>query len=349
MNEQWKFRISFINVGNGDAILIELKEESLPKGSFVMLIDGGSGEAWEYENNSTGRLRAAEFLAREMAGPIDVMVNTHIHEDHTCGLWDVLAQTAPAVFWQPFDKELWKQMRPLAVTEDLGESERKFIAALNDYLRICEKIERQGGKIEERNGGTAESGDIMLSELPSELKIRVLGPSVQAVKAQEQRIRQLYQQVGSGEAENSGSRELVRACVRKLDAAMNDVSMVLFVEYMGHSFLLPGDTQVTGYQMRRETLRAETFKVGHHGQANALDEELLGAVAPKYAIISASSDRRYESAAPKVLRMLHDFGTKTYFTDVPDVPPYTDGLMPHAGVAFAVAPDGSMSVRYLQR
>lgn len=42
--------------------------------------------------------------------------------------------------------------------------------------------------------------------------------------------------------------------------------------------------------------------------------------------------------------MLHAYGTKTYFTDVPDVPPYTDGLMPHAGVAFAVAPDGSMSV-----
>lgn len=77
--------------------------------------------------------------------------------------------------------------------------------------------------------------------------------------------------------------------------------------------------------MRREALRAETFKVGHHGQANALDEELLGAVAPKYAIISASSDRRYESAAPGVLSMLHAYGTKTYFTDVPDVPPYTDG------------------------
>lgn len=73
----------------------------------------------------------------------------------------------------------------------------------------------------------------------------------------------------------------------------------------------------------------------------------LAQLQPKYAIISASSARRYESAAPGVLSMLHAYGTKTYFTDVPDVPPYTDGLMPHAGVAFAVAPDGSMSVRYL--
>ena len=347
MKEQWKFRISFINVGNGDAILLEMKDATLQKGSFVMLVDGGSGEAWEYENNSTGRLRAAEFLFREQVGHIDVMVNTHIHEDHICGLLDVLAKTAPAVFWQPFSLNLWKQMRPLAITEDMGESERKFIAALNAYRSICEKIAEQGGKIAEGNGGDTEGSGIVLPEFPPGLKIRVLGPSEQAVKAQEQGIRHLYQQVASGEVPGGGSRELVRAWVKELDAAMNDVSLVLSVEYAGHSFLLPGDTQVTGYEMCREALRAETFKVGHHGQENALEQELLHAVAPKYAIISASSDRRYESAAPKVLRMLHDFGTKTYFTDVPDVPPYTDGLMPHAGVCFKIASDGSMSVQYL--
>ena len=41
MKEQWKFRISFINVGNGDAILLEMKDATLQKGSFVMLVDGG--------------------------------------------------------------------------------------------------------------------------------------------------------------------------------------------------------------------------------------------------------------------------------------------------------------------
>ena len=49
--------MSFINVGNGDAILLEIRNKSLKKGSFVMLIDGGSGEPAEYEYNDTGRMR----------------------------------------------------------------------------------------------------------------------------------------------------------------------------------------------------------------------------------------------------------------------------------------------------
>ena len=343
MKEQRKFRMSFINVGNGDAILLEIKDKNLQKDSFVMLIDGGSGESGEYEKNSTGRLRVADFFARQQINHIDVMVNTHIHEDHTCGLLDVIAQNMPRVFWQPFGVNLWKQMKPLAIVDEMGESERKFTSALNAYHSICEKIEKQNGKIAGRGSDIAVIDGIVGSKIPSELKIRVLGPSTQALEAQEQRIKYLYQQIKSDEAPNDRSRELIK----ELDAAMNDVSLVLLVKYAGHSFLLPGDTQVTGYRKCKEELHAEVFKVGHHGQANALEPKLLHAVAPRYAIISASSDRRYESAAPKVLEMLHDFGTEMYFTDVPEVPPYTDGLIPHAGVAFEIMQDGSMFVRYL--
>ena len=332
MKKNWKFRMSFINVGNGDAILLEMKDKSLQNDSFVMLIDGGSGEAWEYENNDTGRLRAAEFLKQQNIDHIDVLVNTHIHEDHTCGLLDVMKQNMPRVFWQPFDRKLWKQMKPLTIPDGMGESERKFTAALNAYHSICEKVEEQGGKIAGKD-----------SDIPSELKIRILGPSTQLLQEQEQRIKCLYQQIKPNKTLDD--RSIKR--IKELDAAMNDVSLVLLVEYEGHTFLLPGDTQITGYYRCNEELHAEIFKVGHHGQVNALEPKLLYAVSPKYAIISASSDRRYESAAPGILQMLHDFGTKMYFTDVPKVPPYTEGLIPHEGVAFEIMQDGSMFVRYL--
>ena len=340
MKEHWIFRMSFINVGNGDAILLEIKDKSLKKDSFVMLIDGGSGEAEEYKNNNTGRMRVAEFLKWQQVDHIDVMVNTHIHEDHTCGLLDVTTQNMPGVFLQPFGVELFKQMKPLTGRNEMSESERKFISALNAYHNICEKIEGHGGEIANE---LAVIKDITGSESLSELKICVLGPSMQALKEQEYKIKCLYQQTGSDNVQNDVCRELIR----ELDAAMNDVSLVLLVEYAGHTFLLPGDMQVTGYHQCDKELSAEVFKVGHHGQANALTPELLRAVEPKYAIISASSDRRYESAAPEVLRMLHDFGTEMYFTDVPKVPPYTDGLIPHRGVAFEIMQSGSMFVRYL--
>lgn len=340
MKEHWIFRMSFINVGNGDAILLEIRDKRLKKDEFVMLIDGGSGEAEEYENNNTGRLQVTEFLKWQQVDHIDVMLNTHIHEDHTCGLLDVTTQNMPDVFWQPFDVELWKQMKPLTSRNGMSESECKFISALNAYHNICEKMEEHGGKIVNE---LAVIKDIIGSESLSELKIRVLGPSMSALKAQEHKIKCLYQQMESDNVQNDACRELRR----ELDATMNDVSLVLLVEYAGHTFLLPGDMQVTGYHQCDKKLRAEVFKVGHHGQANALTPELLRVVEPKYAIISASSDRRYESAAPEVLRMLHDFGTEMYFTDVPEVPPYTDGLIPHRGVAFEIMRDGSMFVRYL--
>ncbi len=77
-------QVTFINVGNGDAILVEVPDENCREGRFVMLIDGGSNENTEYEETATGRIRAADYLEQKGIGHIDVMVCTHIHEDHTC-------------------------------------------------------------------------------------------------------------------------------------------------------------------------------------------------------------------------------------------------------------------------
>ena len=40
-------QVTFINVGNGDAILVEVPDENCREGRFVMLIDGGSNENTE--------------------------------------------------------------------------------------------------------------------------------------------------------------------------------------------------------------------------------------------------------------------------------------------------------------
>lgn len=344
MEKQWKFRMGFINVGNGDAILLEIRDNSLKNDSFVMLIDGGSGETEEYVDKSTGRMRVAEFLKKQQVGHIDVMVNTHIHEDHTCGLLDVAAQKNPLVFWQPFDEKLWKCMKMLRVSKEMHDSTQKFIAALNSYHMICKNMEDRGGKIAGRGSSITEIGHNFEVEIPAELKISVLGPSMQALENMEQKIKLLYNQTGSGITQNDADEALIK----ELDASMNDVSLVLLVEYEGHTFLLPGDMQATGYSECSKELHAGIFKVGHHGQPNALTPELLNKIDPKYAIISASSDRRYGSAAPGILRMIQEFGAELYFTDVPEVPPYTDGLVPHAGVVVEIMQDGSMCVRYMK-
>lgn len=92
-------QITFINVGNGDAILVEVPDGNCREGRFVMLIDGGSNENAEYEETATGRMRAAEYLEQKGIGHIDIMVCTHIHEDHTCGLLQAAKKWMPGELW----------------------------------------------------------------------------------------------------------------------------------------------------------------------------------------------------------------------------------------------------------
>lgn len=332
MEEQWIFRVSFINVGNGDAILLQAKDENCQGGCFVMVVDAGSGEREEYENSTTGRVRALDFLEREDVDHIDVLVNTHIHEDHTCGMEEVAARWKPATFWQPFPVELFRMMKPLEAAGAVCESGRKFRAALNSYQRLCTQVLDAGGEVKQ----LVWQEEIRVAE---KLHIRVLGPAPEAVKGQTERFRRVYEACKNGEETKEIEREL--------DAEMNDTSLILYLECAGHTFLLPGDTQRSGYKCSKEKLKAEVFKVGHHGQENSMDKELLEAVAPRCAIICASSDRRYESAAPQILEMLNQSGTRLYFTDLPNVPPFTDKLKPHCGVCVEIMQNGSMSVKYL--
>lgn len=332
MEEQWIFKISFINVGNGDAILVQVKDQDYRSGCFVMVVDAGSGEQEEYENTATGRVRMSEFMEQAGIDHVDVLVNTHIHEDHICGMEEVVARWKPTVFWQPFPVELFRKMKTLETEMAISESGRKFRAALNSYQRICMEVLAAGGDLRQ----LVRQEEIQVA---GKLHIKVLGPTQEAVNEQMKRLHMLY------EAHKSG--EETEEIERKLDAEMNDTSLILYLECAGHTFLLPGDTQSSGYGACKEKMKAEVFKVGHHGQENSMDEKLLEAITPSYAMICASSDRRYDSAAPQVLKMLYQAGAELCFTDTPNVPPFTDELKPHCGVCAEILHNGSMSVKYL--
>ena len=53
--EEKKLTVTFVNVGYGEAILLESPDPSKPDGVFTALIDGGSAEAEEYRDSATGR------------------------------------------------------------------------------------------------------------------------------------------------------------------------------------------------------------------------------------------------------------------------------------------------------
>ena len=66
-------KLTFVNVGYGEAIVAECPDEKCRDGRFVMVIDGGSGEAGEYADRASGRQTLLEYLESTDIRQIDCM------------------------------------------------------------------------------------------------------------------------------------------------------------------------------------------------------------------------------------------------------------------------------------
>lgn len=324
-------RLTFVNVGYGEAILLECPDPGFADGTFVMLIDGGGAEPSEFADRSSGRVPLAEYLAAEGPGHIDLMVSTHIHEDHICGMLPAAGALPPAALWQLLPPGFCKAvMHPLDRALARTDSQDKFIRALNDAQDLLRLTEERGGAVRALRAG--ESG-----RLCEGLRFRVLAPGADRIDELESRCRDIFLERDT---------EAFRQKLSALDARMNNFSLMLLLEYRGTRILLPGDTNRLGYDgIDPAALGAHLFKVGHHGQRDGASWELLAAIRPRAVVCCASSDRRYDSAHPDMLRMLAESGAELYFSDCPRLPGLD--LPPHRALAFDVGEMGSLSARYL--
>ena len=79
-------------------------------------------------------------------------------------------------------------------------------------------------------------------------------------------------------------------------------------EYTGESGRIRGDTNAAGFQhiLREspELLRAEVYKIGHHGQPDSVTEELVRAVDLDFIVCCASNDYRHTSSNEKTFETI---------------------------------------------
>ena len=71
-----ELKLTFVNVGYGEAALLECPDPAFPGGTFVMVIDGGSAEAEEYRDSATGRIPLDQYLSLRGVDHIDLMAAT---------------------------------------------------------------------------------------------------------------------------------------------------------------------------------------------------------------------------------------------------------------------------------
>ena len=327
-----ELKLTFVNVGYGEAMVLECPDPACPGGVFVMVIDGGSAEPEEYQNAASGRVPLDRYLARRGLDHIDLMAATHIHEDHLCGLLPVAERLTPGAFWQTLPPDFFLAMRPLDIPEGLNPSRRKFLHALNDYRLLCQHLDERGCPRLRPEAG---------AELPlcQGLTARVLGPSSSRARQLETMCLALYQET----EETAFWRRLDH-----LDAAMNNFSLILRLEYQGMRILLPGDTNRMGYGgLPLSDLRADLFKVGHHGQRDGISPGQIRSIAPQAVVCCASSDRRYNSADPDLLRSIAGTGAGLYFSDCPPVPAGMPAPPPHRALQIRLGAGRPMEIQYL--
>src|SRR5262249_55294530 len=94
-------------------------------------------------------------------------------------------------------------------------------------------------------------------------------------------------------------------------------SMVLRISYQESAALLEGDALSRNErQFASLFARAQLLKVGHHGSNTSTSPELLAAVRPQYAMISAGAQNPFGHPRPEVLGRLTTAGTHILRTDV---------------------------------
>ena len=97
----------------------------------------------------------------------------------------------------------------------------------------------------------------------------------------------------------------------------NDESLVMKIIYGATSALLEGDAErQSERQIAEEQPQADLLKVAHHGSATSTIPELLGAVHPRFAVISAGARNVYGHPHLEVLTRLAEAGVSTYRTDL---------------------------------
>lgn len=299
-------RITFINVGYGDAILFQ------GSGGFAALLDGGSALESEFDGDPY-RVRAADYLRRENITQLDAVLISHIHEDHVCGLEPVFERCSVKRLCVPYPVEPFLRGCELHPAPDAFRSVPLYTNALNAYRRIL---------LRAREAGTAVTvvgpGDVL--RLSPELTARVLAPKPQTVRAYMELVEAAYASAG----QEAAATELLA----KLDAVSNQTSMLLRFETGTAVFLAAADScpreweEVPSFLLKN----GNVLKLPHHGQIDSISEQFMRDMPLEYVVTTASSDRRYNSANPEVYQRLTQWRAsnppKFLFSDERSYPPY---------------------------
>lgn len=279
--------VDFINVGDGDAILLR---EHTDGRTFSMLVDCGDApkEPLYSKNNCKS---AVEYLKSIGVDHLDLLVLTHLHINHIGGLHALLDEVHVAELWTNYlpDQALWERVpRPdAAVGEEVLCALRMYGSALNRMLQSGTRL-----RMVQCNASVLLTGHLIVDVSCAE-------PGLYAAQ------KQFFDSILTNAAPPAEF---------PADELMNNTSVRLLLHYRGHSVFLPGDISAAYLQQTTNAFsKCDILKVAHHGDADALTDDILHALSPQYAVISVSGS--HDCPAQNTLHCLQRQGTQVLVTN----------------------------------
>lgn len=282
-------KLSFFNVGDGDAALIQFPTVD---GVFRILVDGGRRELEAFPGSR--RRTAAQHLWARNISRLDAVVVTHLHEDHFGGLSEILSRTSVSHVYAGFYPE--EPCRPAAPDEP------KTVQGLSRCLTEWEQTVRQL-----RSAGTVLHPVTETAELlvPEGLRAKLICPDPDAAARQNRIWRDMC-----------GGKAVTPKEAYWSSKWRNPGSLRLELAYAGRRVILAGDCYGQIWQ-DLPLAPCDILKVPHHGDPKALTQTLVSKLRPAHAVIScgAAYIPHKDRPSQEVISMLRQAGSMVWFTD----------------------------------
>lgn len=309
-------KLHFINVGDGDSILVEALDGPKP---FRMLVDTGRDDVEASEGSP--RLTASDYLQSLGIHSLDALVITHLHIDHFGGTRDLTGHVRiPSVYSGFFPDP---SSVPASCDAGASKSERGLVECLNRWMQDVSILRQQGAEF--------HTVDEAVS-IPTngKLSVRVIPPKPNILALQYAVFGQLCAGKPGGPLMYPASK------------SRNPGSLRVELQYAGRVIELSGDC--FGAEWEEIASHADLWKVPHHGDGRSVTEGVVRKVSPEIAVISCDKDyiARKDRPSNQVCAWLEAVGAKVYFTDAYSL----QGAPPsrHRAVIAAIEADGTITI-----